>query len=71
MTEQNKIIMELKLSSDLALTPEQLQAQQDAYDQWTAPSVDPVDFEADREAYLSRRQLTEEIVDNPGHDFTL
>ena len=57
-------VMEHKLSTDQALTPEQMQAQQDAYDQWTAPSVEPVDFEADREAYLSRRQIREEVVDD-------
>jgi hypothetical protein len=58
------IVMEHKYSDDVPLTPEQLQAQQDAYDQWTAPSVEPVDFEAERNAYLDRRQIREEIVDD-------
>jgi len=70
MTENSKPtkldlrIMEHKLSTEQSLTPEQLQAQQDAYDQWTAPSVEPVDFEAERNAYLDRRQIREEIVDD-------
>lgn len=33
------------------LTPEEMQALQDKYDQHTAPSVDPVDFEAERAQY--------------------
>lgn len=66
MSEKDKIDLRIVAAE---LTPEQLQAQQDAYDQWTAPSVEPVDFEAEKVAYFSRRQLTEEIADNPGHDF--
>lgn len=68
MSEKDKIDLRVVAAE---LTPEQMQAQQDAYDQWTAPSVEPVDFEEEKIAYFSRRQLTEEIVDNPGHDFTL
>ncbi|AXQ61293.1 hypothetical protein SEA_LIBERTYBELL_52 [Streptomyces phage LibertyBell] len=63
MSEQApKIIGELKFTSEIALTPEQLQAQQDFYDQWTAPTTEPVDFEAERAAYLARRQLVENPI---------
>jgi hypothetical protein len=51
-------IFEHKTSDEISLTPEQLQAQQDFYDQWTAPTTEPVDFEVEKEAYLARRQIT-------------
>ena len=61
-----KIIIEHKYTSDLTLTPEQMQAQQDAYDQMQAPTTEPVDFAADREAYLSARQIRNAILSEDG-----
>jgi hypothetical protein len=55
---EQKLLFDLKLTSEIPLTPEQMQAQQDLYDQMQAPTTEIVDFEADREAYLARHQTT-------------
>jgi L-rhamnose isomerase len=65
LTKENTIIIEHKYTNDIPLTPEQLQAQQDEYDQMQAPTTEPVDFAADREAYLSGRRLRNEIPEEP------
>ncbi|MGW0881322.1 hypothetical protein [Streptomyces sp. NPDC002671] len=46
MAEGGVVISECKLSNGIALAPEQMQAQQEAYDQWTAPATGIVESES-------------------------
>jgi hypothetical protein len=54
-TREDPILADYKLTSEIPLTPEQMQQQQDEYDQMQAPTTELVDFEAERTAYWTRQ----------------
>jgi hypothetical protein len=69
-TKPIMVSMEHKYTGDMALTPAELQMQQDLYDQMQAPTTEVVDFAAEREAYMARRALVQDPLiktDEEGH----